>query len=351
MKIWFEALTGKQALLFHHLALKLEKNGHNTFFTSRPYSIDRANSNLDRLGRKHKSIGKYGNNLKEQLIEGSKRIIELTEYVYEEQPDLMIAFPSPDAFRTAFGLKIPSLQINDTPHATAVAKLTISLSNGLIHSDAIKSEDFAKNGVTKFFPYSGVDEIEWIKFAKPDENVIKRLDLEKENFIVLRCEESKATYFRNLYPNRIPGQTYMKELIEKLRKKGLKYKFVVFPRYPEQEEILEDMDVIIPESSVDGISLTYFSKLTITGGGTMGREAALLGTPTIYSFPMELAVSKFITELGFPLFHFPNINELPKKIINLLEYKRIDENERKLKIEKLESPFDGIKRALKELDL
>ena len=154
MKIWFEALTGKQAMLFHHLANELEKDEHEVLITSRPYEIDRSNGNLDRLGRKHISIGEYGGaSLKDKLVKGSLRIVELAQVVEEYQPDILISFPSPDAFRTAFGLGIPSIQINDTPHAVAVGKLTISLANALVHSEAVPSEDFGKMGVTRFFQY------------------------------------------------------------------------------------------------------------------------------------------------------------------------------------------------------
>ena len=69
---------------------------------------------------------------------------------------------------------------------------------------------------------------------------------------------------------------------------------------PEQEKELEDAGVIIPEKSVDTLSLLYYARVAMTAGGTMGRESALMGTPTIYSFPLELDVSTYIAERGFP---------------------------------------------------
>ncbi|MCH8906101.1 MAG: DUF354 domain-containing protein, partial [Candidatus Heimdallarchaeota archaeon] len=301
-----DSLTGKQALLVDALAKLFENRGHEVIITSRPYSIDRSNQNLDRVGRKHFSIGDYGGNLKSWLINGSERIAKLTNLMDEEKPDLLISFPSPDAFRTAFGLGIPSIQMNDTPHATAVGRLTISLAAALVHSDAIRSEDFARLGVTKYYTFAGIDEALWIKDFQPNENVLRDLSIRKGNYVVIRCEESKASYYRNLFPDRTPGSTDFAKLIDHLRLHAGNLDIVAFPRYPEQERELFKLGVVIPEQSVDTLSLLYYARALITGGGTMSREAALLGTPTIYTFPKELAVSRYLSELGFPIYHFPH---------------------------------------------
>lgn len=349
MKIWLEALTGKQSLLMHFLGNKLESDNHEIFLTTRPYSIDRSNSNLDRLGRKYTSIGKYGGaKLKNKLIEGSKRIIELTNLVDEFDPDLLISFPSPDAFRIAFGLGIKSIQLNDSPHSIAPGKLTITLSNALVHSDAIDKSEFAKLGVTKHYTFHGVDETLWIKNFNPDESIFSELGIEKNKYLVVRCEESKAGYFQRLYPEFTPGDTIITQMVDDLEAQNIDLKIVAFPRYPEQEEQLMARNVIIPKKSVDTLSLFYYAKGVITAGGTMGREAALLGTPTIYTFPKELVVSKFVSDLGFPLIHCPNQNLVLKEIIKLIKSPKMDEEKRQVLINKLETPYEGLRKAMND---
>ncbi len=350
MKIWFEALTGKQALLFHYLAMKFEELGHTVLITSRPYEIDRSNGNLDRLGRKHISIGKYGGaSLFDKLIQSAKRIIEMTPVILEFDPDILISFGSPDAFRVAFGLGIPAIQINDTPHAVAVGRLTVSLSEALIHSEAIPTEHFSRFGVTKFFTYSGVDEVLWIKNFVPNKIPLEKLNVSPYNYIVVRCEESKAAYFQKMYPSVKPGSTIVVDIIKKLREKNIKLDIIAFPRYPEQEQELIDLGVKIPDASVDTLSLLYYAKLAMTGGGTMGREAALLGTPTIYTFPLELAVSTYVKNQGFPLEHFPDHPNVASKIIENLNTPHMDDNIRIKKLNAMQTPFDGVIKALKAL--
>lgn len=348
IKIWFEALTGKQAILFHHLANKFEEAGHQIIISSRNY--DYTESNLTRLGRDFVSIGKYGGaSFKDKLITGSQRIIALTKVIDEYKPDILISFPSPDAFRTAFGLGIPSIQLNDTPHARAVGKLTISLSNALIHPEAIKSSEFGKYGITQFYPYAGIDEVLWVKTHKNNIAILDKLQIEREKYVVVRCEESKSAYFQDLYPSIRPGSTILVDIISKLKEYHKKLDIVAFPRYPEQEEVLKDSSLIIPDKSVDTLSLFAFARAVMTAGGTMGRESALLGTPTIYSFPLELAVSDYIYRKGFPLHHCPNHLNVPKQMIKLLKYSRMDETLRKKMLSKLKTPFDALQKAIKNI--
>lgn len=348
MKFWFEALTGKQAVLFHHMALQFEKEGHQTVFTSRRSGY--TDLNLKRLNRDYYSVGFYGGaSLKGKLIAGSNRIIELAEVIDQEKPDVLISFSSPDATRTAFGLGIPIILLNDTPHAEAVARLTISLSEALLYPAAINQEQFSRYGTTQFIPYNGVDEALWIKSFQDDLTVLEQLDVEPNRYLVLRCEESKSAYFRKLFPEFDPGGTIVEDIVTKLRRMNLDLDIVAFPRYPEQEEILHQLGVVVPDQSVDTLTLLHHARVAMTGGGTMGREAAMLGTPTIYTFPWELAVSKFVADKGFPLIHYPDHPNAPEKIIELLDMPRMEENKRMKLLETIETPVDGFKRMMEKL--
>jgi uncharacterized protein len=57
---------------------------------------------------------------------------------------------------------------------------------------------------------------------------------------------------------------------------------VVLTRTPEQRQALAASGLerlIVPERAVDGRSLVAFADLLVSAGGTMNREAAVLGTP------------------------------------------------------------------------
>jgi predicted glycosyltransferase len=75
---------------------------------------------------------------------------------------------------------------------------------------------------------------------------------------------------------------------------------VLLPRTPEQAHAFAGMtDVIIPTRPVDGPQLVAAADVVISAGGTMNREAALLGTPTWTTFAGELgAVDQMLIESG-----------------------------------------------------
>jgi hypothetical protein len=239
--------------------------------------------------------------------------------------------------------------LNDTPHARAVGKLTISLSSALVHPKSVDATEFERHGVTSLYAYEGVDELQWTQTFTPTTTVLDELDLKKENYVVFRCEETKAAYYQELYPFVEPGSTSIGNIINQIRNKFQDFDYVVFPRYPEQNDMLAKSDVIIPEKSMDTLSLFAYSRAVMTGGGTMGRESALLGTPSVYSFPLELAVSKFIADKGFPLFHTPNPDELSKVMIKLINTPKMEESFRTNLLNGMETPFDGIQRAIKDV--
>jgi predicted glycosyltransferase len=75
---------------------------------------------------------------------------------------------------------------------------------------------------------------------------------------------------------------------------------VLLPRTPEQATSFAGArGVVVPRSAVDGPSLLYAADLVVSAGGTMNREAAILGTPTWTTFAGELgAVDRMLIEAG-----------------------------------------------------
>jgi predicted glycosyltransferase len=58
-------------------------------------------------------------------------------------------------------------------------------------------------------------------------------------------------------------------------------------------------NVSVPSGAVDGPNLVYWSDLVVSGGGTMNREAAVLGTPAYSVFAgRPIAVDDYFIGLG-----------------------------------------------------
>ena len=77
---------------------------------------------------------------------------------------------------------------------------------------------------------------------------------------------------------------------------------ILLPRNAQQRQKYEALklpNVLIPSRVLDGPNLVYFSDLIVGAGGTMNREAVVLGSP-VYSLFMGMlgSIDKKLIELG-----------------------------------------------------
>jgi len=288
MKILIDILTPKQCMLFSKLTRRLERDGHEVFRTTRQY---REVVQLLRLkGIDAKTVGKHGGETLEGKLKASaNRIRELASLVKDWMPDVTVSFSSPEAARVAFGLGIPHVCVNDSPHAEAVARLTIPLSERLLTPKAIPKKAWTKFGISdsKITQYNALDAWAWLKDFNPDENVLRKLGLDRSKPIVtFRTEEGFAAYLLG----KVAEEPVVLPIIERLLKELRDVQVVAIPRYSKQAAILRKTlgkRVRVCESIVDGPSLLSFSSVFVGAGGTMTIEAALLGVPTFSCYPDE----------------------------------------------------------------
>ncbi len=333
MKIWFDVITPKQARLMASIARYLEERGYETLITSKGYRETRWV--LNSLGVRYREVGAYGEDLVSKLINYADRVRELALIVHKEAPDYLVSFSSPEATRVAFGLGIKVINMNDTPHAVHVAKLTFPLTWRLVFSKAIPEELLLSLGASKesLVPYDGVDELAWLKEVEIKE---ERFD---EFTVFVRMEESKASYLLHLQ-----GSPNIR-VIERLAELGVRV--LAMPRYESQAEFLKGLDVEVL-SPGDTVKLFQKVHVVITGGGTMAREAALLGTPAISTFPLDvpLYVNVYLRERGLPVWRIRSPDDVVKKVLELKDNYR-DYREVAARVrEEMEDPREVICRLL-----
>jgi len=301
MLIWIDTLTPKQLHFLGELGKKLETKGHNVFRTTRHYKELNELIKLRNIASvRFLSVGKHGGaSLEGKLAASMKRTEKLAHIISRLKPDISIAFASPEAARTAFGLQIPHYTINDSPHANAVARLTIPISSKLFSPAIIPKKVWTNLGARrdKIIQYNALDPIVWLKTFTPDSMVLDELNLDRTKpIVIIRVEETFASYLLKHVPDR-------RSVTIPIIKRLVNYfdhavQIVVLPRYLEQISSIRTAfqnEVIVPKGVVDGPSLLFFSSLFIGAGGTMTAEAAMLGTPTISCYPGEpTLVEKFL---------------------------------------------------------
>jgi predicted glycosyltransferase len=133
MKVWYDACTGKHVRYGAAIGKYLRKRGHEFIFTTREHPDTLPLAKL--LGEKPLVVGRYNpSTLTTRLQESAERIIEFSKLFEKSKPDVAVAHQSVELCRVAFGLGIPIVLTADTPHASAVNRLTIPFANTVVVS-------------------------------------------------------------------------------------------------------------------------------------------------------------------------------------------------------------------------
>lgn len=348
-------MTTKESWLFGTMSKKLLKENHEVLITTRDY--DQNKEILDLLKCDHNVIGKHGGEkLKDKLVESLKRSLELTNFIANQDPlpDFCVCLASPEALRVAFGLGIKGICVNDTPHAVKVGKLTAPLSDYLITPSCIDENQFIEFGInkSKIIKYNGVDEFTWLKDFKPNIKVLEKLGIDlNKKFIILRIIESKSAYYLNLSKEK-SFINISDELINNIIQEFPDLQVILLSRYDDQKKYFKDKykdKIILPIKGINGPNISYFADIVISGGGTMNREAAILGTPAICYFPLDLEVNEFIIKEGFPLWHIKDVKGIIEMIKKILSSKKLDKNDIAEKVKKYEDVYDAFIKILNNI--
>lgn len=324
MRIWYDACTGKHVRYGTAIGQRLRKAGHHFIFTTREHPDTLPLAKI--LGEKPLVVGKYNpTTLAARLEESANRVTEFSKLFEDDPPDIAIAHQSVELCRTAFGLGIPIVLTADTPYAEAVNRLTIPFAHTVVVSDALP-KSFAHGYCAKnVVAFKGVDEVAWIKEFKP-----KKIGGLSKPLIVVRQIETKAAYAKGKNDS---GQAMAQELA----KLG-NVQFI--QRYNPEGDAFG-----VKQDFVDSANLVANADLVISYGGTIAREAALLGVPSIAVSEMaNTYVNTYLTKKAFPL--FPTTE---RKVLNYAKRylgKRFDVGE---KLSVLENPVDVIEKVAEAL--
>jgi len=346
--VWFDVLTPKQAMLFIAIGKHLRKFGFESIYTTREH--DYIHDIFHHYGITFRSFGKYGGkSLGGKLLASAKRVVKLSKYIINlpVSPVLAISLSSPDASRVAFGLNIPIILLNDTTHSEPVARLTLSLARWLITLSCIDAKKFITLGARaeRIRTYEGVDEVEYLS-GETYKNYLAMRKATTERYLVFRPEESYASYMIDK-----DNEPYL-EILETILA-NYRGRVFVLPRYQHQREMLQQQfgsRVVMPKKGIFFLELLSKAELVITGGGTMAREAALLGIPSITYFWRQLEPQTFLEEKGFPSFSVQTLPETLKLIKKLCANPQAYWKDTSKLLEKLQKPSDVLIEIMRKDD-
>ncbi len=298
MKLWVEYLTPKQLMFYLPVVEEARRRGWSVLVTTRRYR--ESDFLAKKLMVEAHFVGRYGGGgLYEKLASSINRMKKLAPLVEKFKPDVALS-TSPDAARVAFGLGVPHVLANDSPHSTAVARLTAPLSSKLVTPWVIPKEEWVRYGIAaeSVIQYKALDPVMWLKHLSLQEGLAIRGLRKFKHLVAVRIEEVQASYMM------IDKPTIIEDSIVKLAEKARDSLIFVLPRYAWQMRYLKERfrglrNVLVATRPVHGPSLLRKTTLFIGSGGTMTCEAALLGVPALSFYPKEpIRVEHFLIQFG-----------------------------------------------------
>jgi predicted glycosyltransferase len=293
LKIWFDLSNSPHINLFARLIRDLETCGHDVVITCRPLAntIDL----LDLHGLRYGVVGvHYGGDFKMKVLGYPIRVWQLCQYLKDKRIDVAVSqssFHSPVVARL---LGVRSIYMNDNEHAMGNIPAFVCASRIMV-PEFLADEKLRKQlaSARKVVHYPGVKE--GIYLWDLDERLARERSTaarKERPTVYIRPEPWTAQYYKG-------SRNFLDEMILGIKDKT---RVIVLPRGKAQgahyrEPRFAGIEVV--DTALDIAQIAPDCDLFVGAGGTMTREMAVLGIPTISVYQDELLdVDRYLLDEG-----------------------------------------------------
>jgi predicted glycosyltransferase len=299
MKIWIDFINTPQVSFFEPIIEGLSNQGHTFLLTCR----DSSNTVqiLKQKGWEFTIIGdKAEKGLINKLLSFPNRIRKLIRFLKNKKIDAAAGQSSFYLPLTAKILGIPSLYTNDNEHALGNIPAFI-FATKIILPENFPINSALKQGASKKKTslYPGIKE--GIYLWKKGEEITNHRQHSKPKTIYIRPEPQTAQYYK--------GKTnFLDNLLLDLKDS---YNITLLVREKSQLEHYtapQFKGISVPEKPLDFTTIAKDCLFFVGAGGSMTREMALIGIPTISVYQGDLlGVDKFMIDNNY-LKHVPELS-------------------------------------------
>lgn len=293
-KVWIDLTNSPHVLFFRPILRRLDDAGVESVVTARDFA--QTLGLLQRYGIAHTVIGRHGGaSVAGKGLGLARRSTALIRFGRGRGITQAVSHGSNDLAIAARVLRLHSTVLHDYEGAAGMHRINFRLASKVMLPDAIPYAAVAGFGLSesRYRPYHGLKEQVALADFAPDEQVYEELGLDRERpIVVLRPPATMSLYHRGI------ENTVFDDVLARLLESDAQV--VLLPRTPEQAASFAGTPrVIIPERPVDGPSLVWVADAVVSAGGTMNREAAVLGVPTWTTFAGTLgAVDRELLRQG-----------------------------------------------------
>lgn len=289
MRIWIDLANSPHVLFFAPIIEKLRLLGHTVELTARDFAQTVGLLKLYVL--ESSTIGSHGGQGKGRKVTNILgRALKLRKWAKPHKFDLAVSHNSYAQIVAACLLRIPAVTLMDYEYQPA-NHLAFRLAKRVIVPFTFSDKDLRRYGARekKVRRYNGLKEQVYLANFKPDPTTIERLqslftgsgscDLQRHLLFLVRPAATMSAYHDFENPLFV-------RLLRYLKSKGEVWT-ILFPRTEEQRIELEGEtceSIVMPEEPLDGRNAVWYADAVISAGGTMCREAAVIGTPAYTIF-------------------------------------------------------------------
>jgi hypothetical protein len=278
MRIWIDLANSPHVPFFRSLANEFTRRNHEVVVTARAFAetVELAEA----AGFAPQVIGGHGGGkLSGKAGNLVQRAMALARWARGRDLDLALSHNSYSQILAARALSLKSVTLMDYEHQPA-NHLAFRLASRIIVPRAFPEASLSRFGATaaKVKRYDGIKEDVYLANFQSDpefEKQLRALGISTTDVLVaVRPPASEALYHR--FENELFDQ-----LLERLSATP-SVKIVLLPRNDAQRKIYSaraGSQLILPLGPIDGGNLIAHSDLVVSAGGTMNREAAVLGIP------------------------------------------------------------------------
>ncbi len=284
MRIWIDLSNSPHPLLFAPIIRRLEELGHKVGITARD-NAQTVGLTLERWPDATIIGGQSPRSRAQKAQVMLERIRALRRWARRFGAEVALSHNSYGQIVAArtLGLRIVTAMDYEGQPANHVA---FRLAHLILMPAALRDSAVRRQGATESRArfYRGFKEEIYLGDFEPDLSALASIGVEGDGraLVVARTPPSRAAYHQ--FGNPLFGQA-----IEVLgNDPGAR--LVVLARHAEQREAIRALrltNVVVPDHVIDSRSLMHQADLVIGAGGTMTREAALMGVPTYSVFAGE----------------------------------------------------------------
>jgi predicted glycosyltransferase len=310
--IWIDLDNSPHVPLFKPIIDELKKRDYAIMVTARDCFQVCALADLHNI--EYKKVGYHHGKNKILKVAGLfLRAMQLLPSIISKRPSLTLSHGSRSQLILSKLLGIPSVLMDDYEPSKGLPFLGpdwIIMPEVIPDSTSKHPREFVRR-------YPGIKEDVYVPFFKPDPSILKDLNVEQDDLLVVIRPPATEAHYHN--PE---SEVLFKGVVDFLRnKEGVR--MVLLPRTEKQgraaretwPDVFADGKIMIPPRVVNGLNLIWHADLVISGGGTMNREASALGVPVYSIFRGTIgAVDKYLAKAG-RLILLTSLEDVKQKLV------------------------------------